>query len=273
MVNGAGKMGFLLRTFVRAFLPNGGPRGKASQLKILFLDIETSPTTAYVWGLWQQNVGLNQIIDSGAVLCWAAKWAGQEGVKFSSTYKTGTKKMLEGVHKLLEEADIVVHYNGSRYDIPILNREFVSSGMSPPAPYKQIDLLKVARNRFRFISNKLDYVANALGLGQKIRHKGFELWIECMKNDPEAWKAMKEYNIQDVLLLEKLYDKFKPWIKTSVHIEGLVCPACGGSHYQSRGTYRSKLLVYQRFQCKCGKWFRSNKTITPKGQERYVGID
>ena len=243
-------------------------------MKILLLDIESAPTSAYVWGLWQQNVGTNQIVDNGYVLCWAAKWYGADEEMMFSSGRGGTKRMLQRVHKLLDEADVVVHYNGSRYDIPILNREFVTHGFTPPSPYKQVDLLKVARNRFKFISNKLDFVAHALGLGQKIRHKGFELWIECMANDPVAWKAMEEYNKQDVILLEKLYNVFKPWIKNHPSQEGLVCPSCASDKYHSRGFFRSKLLAYRRFQCQaCGKWFRGNKTITPLGEERFIGVD
>ena len=70
--------------------------------------------------------------------------------------------MLEGIHKLLDEADAVIHYNGKRFDIPSLNKEFLLNGMFPPAPFKEIDLLTVARGRFRFVSNKLDYVAQQL---------------------------------------------------------------------------------------------------------------
>jgi DNA polymerase elongation subunit (family B) len=241
-------------------------------MKILHLDIETAPTTAYVWGLWQQNVGLNQIIDNGHVLSWAAKWHGQSEVMFMSM-QTGVKKMLNKVHSLLGQADVVVHYNGQRFDIPILNREFLLHNFTPPAPYKQVDLLKVARNRFRFISNKLDFIANALGLGKKIRHKGFELWVECMANNPESWKQMEEYNRQDVVLLEKLYNVFLPWITNHPAYEGLVCSNCGGSHLSRRGLATTKLLVYQRFQCSdCGKWMRANKSITPKGRSRLIGI-
>lgn len=251
----------------------GGRTRKETHLQILHLDIETSPTTAFVWGLWQQNVGLNQIIDSSEVLCFAAKWHGEKEVIFADK-RGGVKKMLTKVHKLLAEADVVVHYNGTRFDVPVLNREFLLNDMAPPAPYKQVDLLKVSRNRFRFVSNKLDYVAKALGLGQKVRHKGFELWVECMAGNPESWEQMKTYNIQDVALLEKLYNKFMPWIKNHPAREGLVCPNCGGTHFHSRGNYTAKSLTYKRYQCQdCGKWVRGNKTVSAKGQERLIGID
>jgi DNA polymerase III epsilon subunit-like protein len=97
-----------------------------------------------------------------------------------SSILNGKKTMLKKIHSLLDECDAVIHYNGTRFDIPTLNKEFLEAGMPPPSPYHQIDLLKTSRKEFRFPSNKLDYVARALGLGQKTKHEGFELWIKSV---------------------------------------------------------------------------------------------
>lgn len=248
-------------------------------MKILLLDIETSPNEAYVWGLWNQNVATSQIINTSKVLCWAAKWFHEKEIMFSSIYETSTKRMLTRIHKLLDEADVVVHYNGTRFDIPTLNKEFLIHDMKPPAPFKQVDLLKVARNRFRFVSNKLDFVAKALNLGQKVRHKGFELWVDCAHNDPEAWKKMKEYNIGDVKLLEMVYISVLPWIKNhpnhALYSNGpLVCPNCASLHYHKRGIAFAQLLKYQRYQCQdCGHWFRDNKCINKIGEHKFVSVN
>lgn len=234
-------------------------------MKILLLDIETSPLTVYAWGLWKQNINTKQIVDSSSMLCWAAKWLGKEEVYFSSVLH-GKKKMLKGIYKLLEEADAVVHYNGSRFDIPTLNKEFLEADMLPPAPYAQIDLLKTARQQFRFPSNKLDYVGRALGLGQKVSHEGFELWIKCMNKDKEAWERMEAYNKQDVLLLEKVYIRFLPWIKNHPnkalkHDKELSCPSCLSNNLMRRGFNFSKTGKYQRYQCQdCGTWSSERKT-------------
>lgn len=243
-------------------------------MKILLLDTETAPNTAHVWGLWQQNVGLPQILESGYVLCWSAKWLGEPEVLFDSVYASKPKTMLKKVHKLLDEADAVIHYNGTKFDIPTLNKEFLLYGLKPPAPYKEIDLLKTARKHFKFPSNKLDYVAKALGLKGKTKHIGHELWVRCMNNDPEAWKMMEEYNKNDVIILEQVYEKLKPWIKGhpnhSVFSGELVCPNCGSDHYQRRGTVLSTSGLYARFHCQgCGAWFRSNKTEAAK--DKFIG--
>lgn len=233
-------------------------------MKILLLDIETSPNTAHVWGLWNVNVGINQITASGTTLCYAAKWLHSKEIIFDSVHKSKPKKMVERMHKLLSEADAVVHFNGKRFDIPTLNKEFLLHGLTPPSPYKQIDLLEVTKKQFRFPSNKLDYVSKVLGLGSKIHHKGHELWVGCMNGDNKDWKVMEKYNKQDVLLLEKLYDKLLPWIPNhpnyGLYIGKPVCTNCGSNKLQSRGKARTALSTYTRFQCQgCGKWCRDNK--------------
>lgn len=237
-------------------------------MKILLLDVETSPNTAHVWGLYKQNISISQLQESSYILCWAAKWLDEKEVYFDSIMKSSHKKMLSGVHKLLEEADAVIHYNGTKFDIPTLNKEFLKSGMFPPASYKQIDLLKTTRQQFRFPSNKLDYVADSLGLGKKHKHEGHELWVKCMVKDKEAWETMESYNKQDVLLLEKVYYKLLPWIKNypnkNLYKDGgnTNCITCGSSALKKRGFAFTSKLKYQRYQCKdCGTWMRGTTSV------------
>lgn len=235
-------------------------------MKILLLDIESSPNTAHVWGLWQQNVSINQLMESSYVLCYAAKWYGEKEVMFDSVHQSRPKTMLKGIHGLLNDADAVVHYNGTKFDIPTLNKEFLLHSFNPPSPYKQIDLLRVVRSNFRFPSNKLDYVAQRLNLGKKHEHEGHELWVKCMNGDKDAWKRMEKYNIQDVVLLENLYGHLLPWIKShpnhNLFSDGHVCPNCSSSSLQRRGTAISATGTYQRYQCRsCGTWSQSTKSI------------
>ena len=239
-------------------------------MKILLLDIETYPNLVHCWGLWDQNVSINQIITPGYTLCYAAKWYGETGWFFDSVNNSTTKKMLKGLHALLEEADAVIHYNGDRFDIPTINKDFLLLGYTPPSPAKQMDLLKTVKLKFKFPSNKLDYVSQALGVGKKAKHEGHELWIKCGQGDKTAWKTMEEYNVQDVLLLEKLYEKLIPWVKNHANYSlfntgQLVCPHCGGNHYQKRGSYHTATSVFQRYRCvDCGTWFRDNKKLNSK---------
>jgi DNA polymerase elongation subunit (family B) len=237
-------------------------------VRILMLDIETAPHLAAIWGLYDQNVATNQIIKPGYTLCWAAKWYGEKQVMFSSILD-GPKAMVRGVHKLLSECDAVCHYNGTKFDIPTLNKEFLLLDLAPPAPYKQIDLLQTARRQFRLASNKLDYVASQLGLGSKVKHKGFDLWLECMAKKPEAWRTMKKYNKQDVNLLELVYKRLLPWIKTHPNLSAYAgdrcCPHCGSKKSQSRGEIIIQAKRYKRIQCSsCKSWYRT--PISDKGK-------
>jgi DNA polymerase elongation subunit (family B)/predicted RNA-binding Zn-ribbon protein involved in translation (DUF1610 family) len=244
--------------------------------KILLLDIETSPNTAHVWGIWQQNIAINQLLESSYTMCFAAKWLDSNEIFFDSVYNSDHKTMLEKIHALIDEADAVVHYNGNKFDMPTLNKEFLLAGFTPPSPVKNIDLLQVAKKQFRFVSNKLDYVAQQLGLGKKTSHIGHDLWIQCMANNPEAWSMMEEYNKNDVVLLEKVYYKFRPWIKHHLNLsifndEEIVCPNCGGNHVQKRGYSLTSVSKFQRYQCSdCGNWFRGNKNLRDRNVERVV---
>jgi len=184
--------------------------------------------------------------------------------------------MIKGIHKLLDEANVIVHYYGTSFDIPTLNKEFLIYGLTPPAPSKQVDLCKLVKDSFKFPSNKLDYVAQRLGLGQK-HDTEFQMWVDCMARKPEAWRKMKAYNIQDVRLLEKVYDRLKPWIKGhanySVYSGKECCPNCGSVELKRRGFYYTASSRYPRFVCdSCGKWSRGNRTDLPRGSNKTIGI-
>jgi DNA polymerase elongation subunit (family B)/predicted RNA-binding Zn-ribbon protein involved in translation (DUF1610 family) len=246
-------------------------------MKILLIDIETSAHLAYVWGMWQQNVGTNMLISPKEMISWAAKWVGGKTIYYADIFHN-KRNYLQSLHKLLDEADVVVHYNGTQFDVPILNMAFVEAGMLPPSPYRQIDLLRVARRKFKFASNKLAYVSQRLGIGSKIKHEGFSLWEKCLKRDPKAWAKMRRYNMQDVRLLERLYRKLLPWI-TNHPNHGLtgasrnICPSCGSTALQKRGASLTNACRYQRYQCqKCGSWSRSSINEGPRPQQKRMPL-
>lgn len=206
-------------------------------------------------------------MEAGYTMCWAAKWHDERKTMFSAIWDNGKKQMLREVYKLLSEADVVIHYNGKNFDIPTLNKEFLSMGWGPPAPFQQIDLYRVARSQFKLASNKLDYVLRFLGLPGKIETKGMPLWTGCMNGDAPSQRLMERYNKGDVTKLEKVYLKVKPWIRNHPNY-GLykmsdkpICPNCGSNNLRKRGIYRTPTLTYQRHKCgDCGTWSKDRYT-------------
>ena len=224
-------------------------------MKILLLDIETAPTNVYTWSLYPKFINPNDVQKTGYTLCWAAKWLGDKEVMYSSV-RDGEKQMLKRIHALVDEADAVIHYNGRKFDMPTLNREFLRYRMAPPSHYHQMDLLLTVRKQFRFESNKLDYVCQRLGLGGKVQHKGMSLWYGCMEGKESDWNTMERYNKRDVRILEKLYKYVLPWI-TGHPNAGLykpttrpTCSTCGSTNVVKKGTqYNTTRVSYDRYKC------------------------
>jgi hypothetical protein len=212
---------------------------------------------------------------------------------FLSEWKDGFEGMVKKAWELLDEADAVIHYNGVKFDLPTLNREFLMLGMTPPTPYVSIDLYTTVRSKFRFVSNKLDFVCRELGIGAKTQHKGFRLWTGCMDGDPDSLATMEEYNIQDIALLTPLYTRLRPWIRNHPNValydenvlsedgtsplERRSCTKCGSLNLQSRGYKATTTQVYRQFRCNdCGSWSRERHTAIPaslrKGTLTEAGI-
>lgn len=237
--------------------------------RILTIDIETSPNLAYVWGLYNQNVSLSQLQDSTRVISFAAKWYGENKVLFFSEHHNSRSEMIKAAWDLLNEADIVISYNGISFDVKHLQREFLTAGLTPPSPFKNVDLLRTVRSEFKFPSNKLDYVSQAIGIGEKIKHEGQELWNLVLAGDKKAWEKMKKYNIQDVKLTESLFDHLGAWIKSMPHLslwtrEPHACHRCNSKDLIQNGFGHTASAVYVRLHCQaCGAW---NRGITSMGK-------
>ena len=234
----------------------------AAGMKVLYLDIETTPMINYNWGIWQQNVGINQIKVPQRTMCFSARWEGGENMFFAE-WDGGHAKMVQQAHYLLSQADAVVHFYGSKFDIPHLNTEFLLANMPPPAPFKQIDLKLAVAKKFNFPSNKLQYVSQVLGFGGKDKME-FEDWIGCMHGDAEAQAKMEKYNRLDVDLLQDLYARLLPWVP-SLPNRNLYdggnggCPACQSHSVVRDGWYYTALSKYKRFVCAdCGYWMRAS---------------
>jgi len=249
------------------------------QPKILMIDIETAPAAAYIWRLWQKVYTMDMVPEDWYILCWCAKWVGDKKIISSALpdHKLYEKdvandfEVMKAVWPLLDEADIVVGHNASRFDIKKINTRFIAHGIQPPSPYKVVDTLMVARKHFAFMSNKLTDLGQMLDLGKKESTGGFKLWEDCLAGKKSAWKKMVSYCSQDVRLLESIYHALMPFANCmpnyGVYINDRVCPKCGSEDVVKRGFAYTTISKFQRWKCNdCGSWSRERKRIKPNSE-------
>lgn len=237
-------------------------------MRILTLDIETSPHEAYAFNVWQNNIMPNQIIQPTAMLTWAAKWHDDKRVAYRTYYDDDCHDTL---HNMLNEADMVIGYNQDKFDLRHIDREFVERGYMPTKPKASVDMLKVVKKRFNFPHNRLDYVAQRIIGESKLDTGGFELWPAFMRGEDEAMRLMQKYNIQDVVLTEKLYDKLLPWIPNHPFMIDVDvdfgdnfttyrCPACQSIHVGRKAQRRTRCFAIRQVQCgDCGHWYEGKR--------------
>jgi hypothetical protein len=244
-------------------------------MKTLVLDIETRPMLANVWRMWDENVGLPQVVEWGSMICFGAKWHGSPKTMVYSEYdKGGREGMVQKAWELMDAADAIIHFNGRAFDIKILQREMVLQELAPPSPHHDIDLLTVVRKQFKFETNRLENVAQRL-LGEgKLDTGGFELWRGWMNGDKQSIKKMKSYCAADVELTERVYDRLLPWVHNHpnrVLIDGgfFGCHYCGSDNLQKRGLRHKTTGSYQQYQCQdCGGWSVDTKRSFGVGSKK-----
>lgn len=244
--------------------------------RCLVLDIETFPIIAAVWGLKDQNIGLNQIRQDSSVMAWGAKWLGRPAseVMYRDTSHQRNvrddRAILRPLWKLLDEADIVITQNGQSFDGPRLNARFMIHKMTPPSPYRHLDTYRIAKRVAEFTSNKLEYLTDKLNVKyKKLLHpnyQGMTLWNECEKGNKDAWREMRKYNIHDVLSDEELYENLKAWAPETMPKPYFSpankgkCAVCGKYALTKRGVHIKKAGAYQRYKCGgCGTWTLGEK--------------
>lgn len=256
---------------------------KNNKPNILLLDVETAPLLSFTWDIWDQNIGLNQIKSDWHLLSWSAKWLGSPSsqIMYMDQRKEknveNDKRILRGIWKLMDDADIIIGQNSKKFDIKRLNTRFALNNMPPPSSFRQIDTLSLAKKHFSFTSNKLEYLTDHFCTKyKKLKHKkypGFEMWKECLAGNQDAWKHMEKYNKWDVLSLEELYHKLQPWgtgINVDVYNDGLenIC-ICGNKKFKKNGYFYNNIGKYPRLKCtKCGSEAKIKNNILTKEKRK-----
>ena len=239
-----------------------------SDPKILVFDIETAPIKAYVWDLYDQNIGINQIIEDWHMLAWAAKWYGDPESKmmYMDTSKCKTpsddKALVQGLWNLLDQADIVITQNGKKFDVRKFNARAKIHGLDAPSPFRNTDTYREGKNTFGFTSHSLEYMSDKINKKyKKLKHArfpGFDLWKEVLNGNKQAWADMKEYCINDVLATDELYGHIRGWIKTqnmaAFYDDSEIRCVCGSVNIFKKGFVYTDGGKFQGFKCRdCGK--------------------
>ena len=243
-------------------------------MKRLIADIENSPNLGYFFQLgYKETIHYNQLLKERAIICICAKYEGEKKLyRFIWKKNWNDERVLSGFAKLGKASDELVFHNGDKFDLPMMRARAIRYGIDFSFPIVAHDTLKIARSQFKFNSNRLDYLAQYLGVGGKISTGGFELWQEvCTNNEirrglglptvPQkqinnALKKMVRYCDNDVIILEKVWNKLKPYAKhkSSVAETRVRCPECNGICAKQRTRVKASGHKTAVMKCnKCGK--------------------
>ncbi len=213
-------------------------RENQSEIKRLFFDIETSPNVVYSWRIgWNLTITPENIINERAIICISYKWENEDKIHTLAWDKNQCdKKMLIDFIKVANQADEMIAHNGDRFDIKWIRTRCIFHRIPMFPSYKTLDTLKKAKSGFNFNSNKLDYIAKFLGVGAKVSHSGFDMWVKCMQGDKVALAEMVNYCEGDIIVLEDVFLTMQNYIKPNTH-NGVInnnlkysCPNCGSEH-------------------------------------------
>lgn len=259
-------------------------KSKIKLPRVLLLDIETTPLEAFVWQMqvWKARVNDEAVISRWFMLTWSAKWLFSNEIMSMRLSGEEVKneddnRIVAGIWKILNEADIVIAHNGDNFDIPNINTRFIVNGLSPTKPYSTIDTLRIAQKQFGFSHNSLNALARVFGLPEKI-DTDFDLWKRCKNGSDDALAEMELYNRHDVEVLEEVYLKIRPWIKSHPNLalytefEGEMCSNCGSTKLIPHGHYYTQTGKYQTLRCECGAYGRRRTSVLTKEKRKNLLI-
>lgn len=232
-------------------------------MKVLFYDIETSPIIAACWGLYDQNIPYQHVIQDWHIICAAWKWEGGEIESIACNGKNDLN-VVKKLHGLISAADAIVAHNGDNFDWKKLMARVMHHDLPPVRQPKMIDTLKQAR-KIGFTSRKLDDLADMLKLPRKLTtERG--LWVKAAQGNKEAIKALETYCRGDIEPLEQLYHKLRPHSPTGLNIglykDAPCCPKCGCENMRPNGTKTTVSGIKQQWKCgDCGGHATTAKRI------------
>lgn len=234
--------------------------------RILVFDIETSTILAELFDTGKQYVGRQHLLESWFMLSWAGQWLYDDEVfgdvvTPKEAKNRNDRRIVSTLWSAIDEADILIHYNGDGFDIPRFNTRCLEHGFQRPSFYQSIDLYKTVKNVFDFSSNAMDYVAERLQLERKRQNGGWNLWQRATRGEQSALDEMFEYNLGDIHPCSEMYLELRAWIKNHPKIQMLdlsdeaeQCGYCGSTEIVPKDKLVPVgLNLYRSFRCSnCG---------------------
>jgi len=240
--------------------------------KVLFWDIETNPGLYYGWSMRYEPF---YQIKRTSVSCIAYKWEHEDKVHIIHLSRLqhardprNDKSIIKKMAKVINEADVMVAHNGDAFDWKKFNARVLKHGLPPLKKPKLIDTLKMVRSQMKFDSHKLGDLCKELNVNLKIENEK-NLFVKAL-DSWDKYKKLYEYCVGDVIALEDIYNKLKPYCKPAFHagmLQGLdhSCANCASENLIKFGTYITASKEVQRYRCNdCG----STATIATGGKNR-----
>jgi predicted RNA-binding Zn-ribbon protein involved in translation (DUF1610 family) len=177
--------------------------------------------------------------------------------------------MLIEFGKVVEEADELVAHNGDKFDMKWFNTRHLFHKLEPIPESKTVDTCVIARRRFYFNSNRLDYIAKYLGYDGKTKTDK-SWWTNILFNHcRKSMRNMVRYCKKDVKLLEEVYNRLAPYHNPKSHVgvmtggEKWSCPRCGSDDViKSKTRTTAKGTVQHQMKCKsCGGYHSVSDTV------------
>lgn len=246
--------------------------------KVLLYDLEVSPELFWGYPPRWQTMAL-KVEQRQKLMSFSYKWLGQKKIHHKNlsqmaTYKVDPQSdalLAKELHKVMSEADVIIGHNSVSFDDKMANMFFIANGLDPLPSHKVIDTKRIAKQNFRYGSNKLDDLAEFFGLKGKTDVKHSDIWYECfVEHNKKSWKLMQIYNDQDVNITEQVYLIMRPFMRNHPNISRITgewdtCPRCGSYNNRVKAYRVTNVSRYRQFQClDCHGFYSDRKAISEK---------
>ena len=254
--------------------------------KILVYDIETTPVLAWIWRCGDQVVRhaqLHKDLNETKVICVTYRWLHEKKAKalVFDIKKQCDKKVIKEFDKLIDEADIILGKNNTKFDDKHINMRRFRHGLDPKPEWsrKSDDLERWMRRHFNMQSYALDYFDKICGGEGKIS-MSLPDWIDIVSYKTNKSKALKslrkmvKYGKKDADDTAELIKQVQPYIipkfNHAAYHGDHRCTNCGSQNIYRNGTQLIGNTLKQRWACKDHGGHAGYTTIKKNGTDSKI---